>query len=527
MVMEFFHTPQSALHAAAERIQSDLEPDELPPLPSKWQRLSLTATDIAYHNDPIGADVIKTADDTACTIVSKHPELVCGDPNTAPYINQSYIAPQTGNLAYVIDKQGPIEPQKNWTGCGDPIVQNPPGDGYGTNVPVCNPDTGEQAVSSKGDLLYVPIYSATTNEQAQPVITSALQQVKADPSLGANTTTDPSQTKGTIYRYGNGVPTSDQTSDGLGAGSGLAYTTKNYSPEQGYSISVTQVEASSTSDITAYITVTVTNWYVRFLGFFVRYLDSDGNTIPISALSDDIKDQLASEFPLRGPAGVSNLWDTSDDLFLDLLGPEKEVLGIPTSSQVKTLVLPMPDEATSLLVFASGMGSTSHSANPYNGTTTPGATMTGLFNLSLPTFFLALNAASGVAGMMDGLEETSQVLSIVLLALTIFADLFETIGFADPTAFEDVGVSVGEMLLSSAATNLVKFVVSYLTAGETEQDLPATPTATASRTASGVDCPWSSPAPIPAVVASPLPTAFKASTAGSVKRRTAVSNSRH
>ena len=470
-VGQFDHLPKQALRAAADLIRDRLGPDELPPVPSKWERLGLTAEDIVLFDDPVGLDALKTADDTACAMVSKHPELASGDPTSAAYISQNVVGPQQGTqtLAQAIELQGPIEPQQDWSGCGGAIVQNSAG--YGTNVPVCNPDTGNQAVDSNGDLQFVPVYSSLTNQEAQGAITGSLQQVKNDPTLGTNTSTDPTQQSGYIYRYGDGVTTSDQTMDGLGAGNGLSYTTKDYSPGHGYSVGVTDVEASSSSGITADVTVTVTNWYVRYLGLYVLYLDADGNAIPVSSLSDNLLDELATTFPLRGPGGVSGLWDTSDALFLDLLGPEKEILGIPTGDTEKTLKLPMPDEATSLLVLASGMGSTSASANPYNGTTIPGATMTGVFELSLPTFFLALNAAAGLAGLQKGLEETTNVLSIVPLVLQLFADTFEAIGFDDPGAFENIGVSIGETLISSGATELVKFVVTYLTEGETEEDL--------------------------------------------------------
>ena len=471
LVMHFDHTPKQALLDAAAIIADQSAGDMTGLLPAKAERLGFTVEDMAHFDDPVAMDTLKTADDTACAMVAKHPELVSGDPTSAAYVSQSIISPRTGNLTQAIEIQGPILPQDNWNGCGSPIVQN--ATGYGTNVPICNPDDPNKgpATNSNGDLQYVPVYSSLTNQQASLVVTGALQQVKADPALGANTTSDPTQQSGTLYRYGDGVTTSDQTLDGLGAGNGLSFTTKDFSPGQGYSVSVTDVEFSTTPGISAFVTVRVKNWYVRFLGLYVRYLDGDGNPVSTSSLSDALNQALDTGFPLRGPGGVSNFWDTESDLFLDLLGPEKEVLGIPTGDQERTLRLPIPDEAVSLMVLASGLGSTSASANPYNGTTVPGATMTGLFNLSLPTFFLALNAAAGVSRMMDGLEETSNVLAIVPLALKVFADTFEAIGFDDPDAFANLGVSVGQMLLTSTATKLVEFVVTYLTEGETTEDL--------------------------------------------------------
>jgi len=470
-VGQFTHLPVQALLEAAELIRRSLAYGALPPVPSKWRRLGLTAEEIAYFDDPVGLDTLKTSDDTATCMVSQHPELVSGDPTSAAYVNQSIVAPQVDDLSQVIDFYSQTgangcSPQNPWNGCGTPIVQNDLS--WGTLVPVCDPDTEQQAVNSSGDLQYVPIYSSDTNQAAAGAITASLQQVKNDPSLGANTSSDPTQQAGTLYRYGDGVTTSDQTTDGLGAGNGLSYTTVDYSPGQGYSVSVTDVQASSTTGITANITVTVSNWYVRYLGLYVAYLDGDGNAVapPAAVLSI-----LDSAFPLRGPQGVGDRWDADNALFLDILGPEKEILGLPTGERVKTLTLPMPNTVTSLLVLASGIGTMPASANVYAGTCTPGAVMTGIFELALPTFFLALNAASGVAKLKAGMEETANVLSILPLCLNLFADTFQFIAFDDPSAFEKMGPTIGKQIISKGAKPLTEYVVTCLTEGETEQDL--------------------------------------------------------
>lgn len=471
LVLQFMHVPAAAQRAAWDRIQGQLGADELPPVPGKWQQYGVTGDDLAAFDDPVGADVLKDSNDTASTMLSLHPEMISGDPTTYAYIQQQIIGPQqqTADLGQLIGVLGPIEPQQSWTSCDSPFEPNK--NGYGTNVPVCNPDTGMQALNSQGQLQYVPVYADSTNEVAQAAITPALQSLKADPTLGVNDTQSPDQADGVMYRYAEGVPTSDQTVDGLGAGSGLSYTTKDYAPGQGYSAEVLSVEAgSSGSGVEAIVTVLVKNWYVRTLGLFVRYLDGDGNVLSVDEVTDDIGSEIEAAFPLQQEVG--GFWNTADDFFLDVLPPEKEFLAIPTGTPQKTLAIPVPSTAVAFDLLASGMGNTPANANPYNGTTPPGATMTGLFNLSLPSLFLALNAAAGAGKMSNALSsDTQTILNIFPLVMTLFADSFEAIGFADPAAMEGIAKAVGQKLLTSGATNLVKFVVTYLAEGETQDDL--------------------------------------------------------
>jgi hypothetical protein len=473
MVMQFIHVPSAALRAASDRVTGNLGAGEYPPVPGKWRQFGLTGADLAALDDPVGLDVYMDSNDTASSMLALHPELVSGDPTSHAYIQQTIIGvqPQTAQLAQLIDAQGPIEPQANWSGCDSPIVAN--STGYGTNVPMCNPDTGMQEVNSAGQLQYIPVYSSLTNQGAQGAITPALQSLKADPTLGANDTQSPDEADGVIYRYADGTPTSDQSTDGLGAGSGLSFTTRDYSPGQGFSAEVLSVTPPSNPEqFTGVVSVQVKNWYVRTLGLFVRYLDGDGNAISRADLESNtaVLGPLQNNFPLQNADG--QYWNTDYDYFLDVLPPEKEYLGIPTGTPVKTLDIPVPTLAASFEILASGMGNTPSGSNPYNATTVPGATMTGLFNLSMPSLFLILNAASGAGKMSNALSSsTTTILSIFPLVMQLFADTFEAVGFDDPAAFEKLAKSVGQQLFTKAAPPLLEFVVTYLTEGETQEDL--------------------------------------------------------
>jgi hypothetical protein len=469
MASIFYHTPRSALLDGFERVKGQLGAGELPPVPQKWAALAVGAGDLSDLDDPVGLDAFKDCNDTACALVASHPETFCADACAHSYIQQQIIgpSPQTSQLGQWFETAGCIEPQQNWSACGDPIVQNTTGPG--TNVPLCNPDTGEQAVNSSNQLQYQPLYSQDTNDFLSQAISPALQQIKADTTLGANVSANPDPTEGLIYRYQDGTPTSDQT-DGLGLGSGLSYDTKNLSPAHGYSVKVTDVQASTASNVSVDATLEVENWFVRFLGLYVRYLDANDNPIATVDLSDGGASVLAAS-TMQGCCSDSN---TEYDTFMDLLGPEFEILGIPVSKATKTLTIPVPDNATSFQLLASGLGNTPLNSNPFSATVIPGTSMTALFDLLLPVAFLALNAAAGLAPMTDQLRNPTTLASLMPFVLEAIADVAGEAGYDDPAVFADLGVKMCQTLLKASADPLQEFIVDFLNLGETTEDLEDT-----------------------------------------------------
>ena len=149
-------------------------------------------------------------------------------------MDQGVIGPKTGQMGQVIGALGPSQEQTPWNGCGSPVVVNTAGTmpGFGTLIPVCNPDTGERASNTSGDCQYTVEYHPSVNSSSINVIKGSMQEIKDDPTYGTNDSNNPDQAPGVIYRYGDGTTTSDQTDDGLGAGNGLSYTTKDYSAGQ-------------------------------------------------------------------------------------------------------------------------------------------------------------------------------------------------------------------------------------------------------------------------------------------------------
>jgi hypothetical protein len=463
-LMMFIHHPISALRAAAKKEKELLGYAENPKVANKWRKYGLTGRDVAELNDPEALDSFKDSCDTACTMISGHPEMLSMGANSSAYIQNTITSQNSGTLGEFIAFQGPAEPQANWVDCNTEFEANPTG--YATLVPVCDPDTGEQARNTSGDLQYMPEYSDTTNGSLNSDgIMPSLATAKQDTTLGGNITSTPEGTAGLIWRTQDGVTTSVQDDSTLQADR-LSYITKDFSPGHGYSATVTSVDdAPSESSLEAVVTIDVQNWFVRYLGLYVRYLDGEGKIITPDDITSEIGvDTLNTYFPFNG-FGLS----TPSEMYLDLLFPEFEIFGIPTSETKKTLQIPVPKSASSFVLLASGMGATSQASNPFASSAMFGQTMTGVLSMGLPFFFLTLAAASAVAPFTKSLTSPSNLRTFLPLIVTGFEDAFITTQLDNPSSFKGLGVKVGTALGAKAIKPFMTFIAGFIEEAETEQ----------------------------------------------------------
>jgi hypothetical protein len=460
MALMFYHLPISALKQARDRAQAQLAPGEKPAVPVKWAYYGLAADDLAALADPVGEDMLKDTTSQATALVASHPETSCAEPTSAAYIQNNIIATQSSTkvLGEVIGEQGPATPTGGWA----------------TQTPLIDPDTGKQAVNSKGQLQYMPVWSQETLEYTGQAITPALTTVKNDTTLGANVTNiDPTgsvapdvaeSTDGAIWTLYDGMPTVDQSETSVTSNnSDVSYKFTDQSPGHGYSLSVSSVDTSLSQ-----VTMTVKNWYLRYLSLYVRYLDANGDPISVSDVVSDLggEDQAEDLFPLWG---CCSEWNGTYDFFLNIVSPEYVILGMPIESATIDVTFPMPESASSFLLLAGGIG---RGSDPYPDALVPGETMTGLFNLSMPPLFLALNAAAGYTSLTKSLEGSSQtLLSNLPLILQIFVDIFATVSYDDVTKFVSLGVDIGEKLLASSAKPIAQLVANAIAEGETVDDI--------------------------------------------------------
>lgn len=315
-------------------------------------------------------DTYKDYFDHAVALVCHHPEVGTFDAATLSYVQQSIVC-SSGDilaLAQSLYTQGP--------------ATTTPG-GWATQVPVIDPATGQPERDANGQIRYFTQYSEETLRLTGAALRSVLPLIKNDPVLGANITdlqagTDNSSLSGKLWAVRNGTPTvtdspATRQSSALAGSGAVAWALDDVSHGSGYSVGSLASSGRSVS-------FTVSNWFVRYLGLYIRYLDGNGKPIAFADLPISIKQQFKGE--LSG----------DHDCFLSLVNQEFVVLGIPIKQDQQRFSVEVPDMAASFQILAGGLGT---GTNRYPKTIGPGAVMTVVLDLAIPGVFLAMAASSG------------------------------------------------------------------------------------------------------------------------------------
>ncbi len=451
MAMFFYHLPVSALWKAHE-IRTAL--GEEAPVPVKWANYDISPAIRAEFSDPVGEDMFKDTNDHATAIVASHPEAASGDPDSAAHIQIDIISTQSSTkaLAEMLYDQG---------------------DTWATQTPIMDPNTGKQAVNSQtGDLQYMPQWSSTTNTYAGLAMGSSLTSIKNDTSLGVNITdvdpledasfdasaTDPTQ--GAIWTLHDGAPAVDQSTSTLQGkeDEGFEYEFDNQTPGHGYSVKVLEVGKDSLGRIE--IGIEAKNWFVRYLGLYVRFLYPNGDPILVKNLTFS---GMVFPFPLSG-VGLNGDYD----MLVDILEPEFCILGMPVKSQSVEFKIPLADQASSVMVLAGGLG---RGTVKYPATVDAGVIMTAIFNLSIPALFLAMAAAAGLPGLKKDLENYETLLWVLEMGAEFFMSTFKAMTYDEPEAFARMGPEIAEKLLDKGAERLDELIVENLMEGETIEEM--------------------------------------------------------
>ena len=219
MPLMFFHLPRKALKNTW-KLKPAGEPHTFAKLKFYENHSRLSGNSL---KDYIDENDLKDNFETAKTLVFHHPEMLCGDADSATYIQNTIIAGQsaTNTLAGILTMQK--EPSESG--------------GWATLEPYIDPDTGQPYLNSKGEKQCFPRWSDLTLTFTGNAIKPSLKQAKDDPILGVNITNlDPAQDnpeiQGKIWKVFDGVTTIDASTQ---AGSGaFSYNFSNQSRDHGY-----------------------------------------------------------------------------------------------------------------------------------------------------------------------------------------------------------------------------------------------------------------------------------------------------
>lgn len=497
----FHHVPSDALDAATavaqgcgKSVDGSLKPQFQACLASP---LRASAGTIAQDNVTCTAavsDAQKDAFDMAVTLVSHHPEVA---PMTAAgwsYVQQTIICPSSAVMALALSiySQGPATVAGGWA----------------TLIPVRDA-TGTQELDSTGQPKFSLMYSSTTLSLLGAAINAVLPLVKDDPQMGADLTgVDMTQPQagtdakvwftrsGTLQRTTGPAPAVTPArapsaaaalsgpmpqADGLvttpdvATGTGV-FTARPIGQDPG--LAITAINANGRT-----ITFTLANWYLRWLGLYVQFLDESGGPILLSTL---------------GLTGELSFMNGTTELCVALVSPGTAILGISAYPNNQAVTIDVPAQASSFLILAGGLGGSGPSAYP--ATVVPGAVLTGMLNLCIPGVFLMLGAASGLGRFQSSLNASLSLVTTITQALLVgTADITDGLQTAAPDRLrflnallpiastlwkavnvlkilvaENVAVGEGEAAVEDAATFGLGFCLQAAIALETTLNLLAT-----------------------------------------------------
>jgi hypothetical protein len=402
--------------------EGDLQRQAFTSCPDGSAGLEALIAGATFCDDP-AYDNYKDYFDHAIALISNHPEIGSFDAASLAYVQQNIICqdPAVFDLAVSLVRQGPATATGGWA----------------TLVPFIDSATGKPRIDTNGQQVCSVIHSAETLKYTGIAVQSVMPKVKDDPQLGANITAlSPAQLntalQGKMWSVRNGTP----TAPGAGTASSALFTrnpladgsatfaTRDVSTGRGFSIMDVKAVGRTVS-------FTVSNWYLRYLGLYARFLDGNGAPIELSSLP------VADQFPYTALNGTF-------DGFINMINQELVVLAIPVEQSHQNFSITVPAGAASVRILAGGLGS---GTSLYPSTVDPGTIMTVVLDLALPGLFLTMAAVSGYASLSTKLSRATEVLATAVpVFIKAFADAILYKAYHSPADYGDLIVPLGDLL---------------------------------------------------------------------------------
>jgi hypothetical protein len=444
------HIPESGLRYAYERARERVTTGPLP-LSAKRRLYGLKPAETLQ--DLLDEYSVVDASDHASTLIAMHPNMLSGEPNSAGHIHSNWIQSNgvTAALAIQIQTLGDAQPQQN------PGAPN--ASGWATLVPLTDDQTNQpirnNAGNNKGLIQYTPDWHPAVAPLAGQAATSITPSVNNDESLGSDITharvQDRAAASGKMWARHDGFPTVDQSLIASGAVAdpgNVKLVLTDQSVDQG--LLITAAVTQQGDDLQ--VTLTNNNWYLRWIGVWLQFLDSGGNLIPVSDLPPNT---------IPGSDSKSNLKDT---LFGTMVPPEYTLLAIPVDAGHATLTFNMPPRARRVRILGSGLGTGSVD---YPETVVLGSVMTIMFNYGVTTIFLAAGASDKTSPFQKAVIVPIANLWAQEMA-TLMAAAFKGQGLSDPGTWKSMGLTFLKALGNLTGREIFRVVIAGIAAIITE-----------------------------------------------------------
>lgn len=390
MTSMYFHIPTpAASHAYAKA--RELTPLGPLPLSGKRKRYKLRAA--LTEQDLREEHALFDPNSHAEALVGLHPDILSVEPNSGAHILTNYVSADSNTqfLGGLLPSLGPATTEDSSTSGG-----------WATLKPLLD-DKGNPFKKSDGILnQYYPDWDPQIDQLTAPGVQDINPLVKGDTSLGVDITgynlNDPTnpvpqeKLNGRLWGSHDGIPTVDQSVARL-PGSGPTVTLREVNTEIG--LRVWDPTHTTLPDGRVQVTLDNTsNWYLRWLGLWVQFLDPNGAVIEAKDLPDDTYPVPAGSSLQPGPYPRLNT-DVSDALFLGAVSNALAIAGIPVYPGKFAPVVNIPMTAATMRVLYTGIGQSGSNPQDPTGIYGAGIAMTVAFNYGLVGLFMA----AGVSDM--------------------------------------------------------------------------------------------------------------------------------
>jgi len=471
----FFQIPESATRVAFQRAQA--KPATAATPTALRARFGLTAA----QTEDEAVEELAMVDQTthAATLIGLHPDIMGLEPTAAATVQSNHVGKlvQTTLLQRAINRVGTTASPQTTPG-------TPNATGWASLRPLTD-STGapirRKVGPNVGRLQYHTVLHPVIAQAVGAGAVAATQSAKDDEFLGADITTlqDPSTYTGKLWYRRDGRPNVDQTpsatpSPAAVGDDNIAFALKHLWPGDGLDVDAT---SSANSDGSREISVSFTNWYLRYLGAYVQFLDAGGTVLQLSTIDEYTGQTLfdASVGHIYRPdaADKGKSYDNADSVWLGLVPAINTIMGIPleTTGGAGSLSTSfwLPKSATTVRFLAGGMGTGSQT---YPETLNDGIAMTAFFCYGITA--LCASAGAGTKYPII-IQNVATILGDVANNLAAF--IVDKSSGADTSSFwSDQALALVETILGDKLPNvlatMVGIIIGIIAEAEVEDAIP-------------------------------------------------------
>src|SRR4051794_7074265 len=379
---------------------------------------------------------------TAKTLVFHHPDLICVDTVASQtihdYMNDDKaISLLFETLGQQMRDMGPPTESSGWA-----------------TLELYTPPENEQTGFDGKTSYYYQAPTDTIQQAAGAVMTAMMKATKNDLTL-----------QGKKWTLQTGMSVTPSTPPNLVTAPRAHAGDDDWQPalqntdtQSGLTAQITVLNAAATQ-----LQLTLTNDYIRYLGAYIRFFDAGGHAMSVPNWTPD-----------GGADIATTIMDIQyDDLrYLGYLGPMNNIMAVPLPPPGSlTVGITFPPHAVSAAIYGSGLGTGS---DEWPKTPLIGGLLTGIVNLSIPTFLLAAGAAAQAFG--PAYTITQQLLKEGPFITSV---LVPVIQFLTPSGSHwemkmnwGAFTSLFKALFSKAATQLLLWVEGQLAVDEVADEIP-------------------------------------------------------